>query len=384
MRLRHYSCALIVMAATFAAVSQSRADVTYSYIADSSSYVGVAGTTADVKLYLLETVTPTSSGGRNPATSIVNMYFQDPTFANPDYTGVAQIGLGVTQVSVTGTKSQILGGPIYTPDGAKPGIQNNAGFTFSTAFQYTYSSGGSKTGGNGLSQLYLNLDDKNNSAGNGNNMQVAAGLGQGQSAGGFDAANGVLTDAPYVGGSKPYGTGKILVGTLHIQVGSGTTTFKVTPLAQTALQVGSTVQPQSAVNNGVTLTTVSGSDSRLNGSTGTTLLTTQIFNNPGVSNAVPLDVTNQSEKYTGSATYNSYNSINDIPTTPPSGQAGPTAGPAKGTTSFLPYWTASTTPFAFTVGTAAVPEPSSMALCGLITAAGAAYGVKRRRKTPTA
>jgi len=384
MRFRHFSCALILL---FAATCHSFADVTYSYVAENSSYTGTPGQIVDVKLYLQENVTATSSGGRNATTSIINMAFQTPDQSSA-YTGVATVGLGVNQtgLSAGGTTSQIQGPSVFTPGGAKAGVQNNAGWNFATAFQYTYNSSGSKTGGAGVSSIYQNLTDNLHPAFSGNNIQIVAGL-NGTSAGGFDPNFAVPTDATITGGGT-YGSGRVLVGTLHIMVQNGTTSFEVVPLALSSLTgKAGTV---SAVNNNTAISST-GTNSALNGSKVSTILATQAFNlqknsdGSGVTNNVYLDQTYQGNPYvneTGtsvkrqdSATFDTYNNVNDA-----NAFTGPTAGPshAPATSSFLPFYNASATPFTFTV--AAVPEPSSMALCGLITAAGAAYGVKRRRK----
>ena len=227
----------VLLLLLFAVVREAHADVGFSYLADQSSYSGVNGSFVSVKLYLVETVT---SNGSNQ-TSLINRYFANADFSI-SYSGVASIGVGVVQTGLSsgGANSQILGPSVFTPNAPYNGVSNNAGFTFGPDFTYHFNQNTSSLGtvpmigGGNMSQLYQNLDDPITGF-NGNNIQVKAALGATNSIHDYNMQHGVLSDAPYDALNDLYGSGKILIGTLNIAVGQGTTTFEVKPLAQTTL-----------------------------------------------------------------------------------------------------------------------------------------------------
>ncbi|HEX3314967.1 MAG TPA: PEP-CTERM sorting domain-containing protein [Gemmataceae bacterium] len=360
-------CALLVL---LAAVRDVGADVGYSYVADQASYSGITGSSVSVKLYLVESVT---SGGSDQ-TSLINRYFTNADFS-VTYSGIASVGLGVEQTGLSsgGASSQILGPSIFTPVGnpgipvGYNGIANNAGFTFAPNFTYNFTqntSGGQvpMTGGSGFSQLDQNLNDPITGF-NGNNLQVKAALGLLNSNNNYNMQNGILTDAAYVPASDIYLSGKILVGTLSIVVGKGTTTFAVKPLAQTTLTANPSATFNTIVLNGA-FGSAPGTVTGLSGSTSATTLSMTAYGGP-----VSLDQSYTSATRPSNASIDSFNTINSgLPV------AGPLLTPA--TASSLPFYTASGSPFVFTV--ASVPEPSGIALCGLLVALGA-FRLRRRR-----
>jgi hypothetical protein len=361
-RLRSF-CALVMI---IAAADLARADVGYSYIADQASYSGIAGSLVTVKLYLVESV---SQSGANQ-TSLINRYFATPDFSMT-YSGLSSVGVGVEQTGLSngGTTSQILGPSIFTPSNVGyNGVSNNAGFTFGPDFTYNFtqrvgSNNVPMTGGSSASRLYQNIDDPTTGF-NGNNLQVRAALGTTNSVNFYNLQNGVPTNAPYDTAGDRYGTGKILIGSLSISVGKGTTTFQIKPLAQTMLTNNTTSTFNTIAVTGLvgaqpgTVSTLSGS-----GGAGQTTLAATVFGG-----SVSLDQSYTSDTRPHSITYNSFNTVSS---------QYPVAGPSTGTASSLPFYTASSTPFTFTV--VAVPEPSSIALCGLLSIAVVA-GVRRKRR----
>ena len=361
-RLRSLCALLLVLVA----VPKVLADVGYSYVADQASYSGVIGSTVSVKLYLVESVTQSGAD----QTSLINRYFTNADFS-VTYSGLSSVGLGVEQTGLTngGTTSQILGPSIFTPSNVGyNGVANNAGFTFGPDFTYNFTqktlAGGSMqlSGASGASALDQNLNDPVTGY-NGNNLQVKVALGPTNSVNNYNMQNGVLTDAPYDAVNDAYGSGKILVGTLTIAVGKGTTTFQVKPLAQTTLTANAQATFNTVVLNGAFGSTP-GNATLLSGSTTATTLSMTAYGGP-----VNLDLSYTSATRASNASINSFNTINSaLPVD------GPLLTPA--TASSLPFYTASGSVFTFTV--AAVPEPGSIALCGLLVALGAVR-LRRRR-----
>jgi hypothetical protein len=365
-RLRWF-CALLLFVI---AVHEVKADIGYSYVADQASYSGLPGSTVSVKLYLVETVTPSGTN----QTSLINRYFANSNFSIT-YSGVSSIGLGVEQTGQSGSvRSQILGPSIFSPTiVGYNGVANNAGFTFGPDFTYVdftqNTSGGpvKMTGGSSIAMLYQNLNDPITGF-NGNNLQVKAALvGNANSMTGYNNQNGVLTDAVYDPVNDVYSSGKILVGTLSISVGQGATTFQVKPLAQTTLQAGPTTSFNTIPLNGAFGST-SGTTTVLSGTSPSfapaTLLAVTAFGG-----AMNLDQSYTDGSRPSSASFNSFNSVSSLaPVT------GPFTIPA--TSSALPAYAGTGSIFTFSV--ASVPEPSSFVLGGLLAAAGAVRLLRRR------
>jgi hypothetical protein len=361
---RHrWFCALLFV---LAAVRSACADVGYSYVADQANYTGVAGSIVTVKLYLVETVT---QSGTNQ-TSLINRYFANSDFS-VTYNGLSSVGIGVEQTGLSGggVTSQILGPSIFTPTAGYNGVSNNAGFAFGPDFTYNFTQkvNGTNvpmTGGSKASVLYQNLNDPATNF-NGNNIQVKAALVSGNSINNENSQNGVLTDAQYNQPGDSFGTGKILIGTLSIAVGQGTTTFQVKPLAQTALTATPTTSFNTITLNGA-LGSTAGTVTTLSGATGQTTLTVPAFGGP-----VDLDQNYLSATRPTSAAFNSFN-------TAASGVAvsGPSLSPA--TSSSLPFYTGTSEAGVFTFSVASVPEPSSIVLCGFLAAVGAVRAWRRR------
>ena len=246
------------------------------------------------------------------------------------------------------------------------GVANSTGFTFGPDFQYTFNQNGvgQLTGGGPQSILYQGVNDPNGA--NGNNLQVKAAFSTSgaNSNLGFNKQNGELTDGNYNFTTDTYASGMILIGTLRIFPGTGTTSFKVVPLATTNMTNPSsstfnTLSNQTALFPG----TGAGLTTRLS-SGGDGLPATVLAANMFGSTPVDLDTSYNSQTRSGSTAFNTFNSINSATAT-----AGPNASPAS--TSFLPFYTADPTAAVFTV--TAIPEPGSMALCGLAVIAGAGY-----------
>ena len=220
-------------------VSQSFADVTYSYMTDSATYTGVPGTPISVQLYLQETITVSGTD----ITSLINRTFATDKFNSQNlYRGISSVGVAVEQtgLSAGGTPSIIGTDVIVTPTaGSYNGVGNTSGFTFAPNFQYmfTQNTGGGNsvqlTGGGPQSILYQDVNDANGA--DGNNLQVKAAFNSNglNSTKNFNKQNGVVTNGAYDSGSDTYASGMILIGTLHIYPGSGTTTFSVVPLGGT-------------------------------------------------------------------------------------------------------------------------------------------------------
>jgi hypothetical protein len=371
---RHIFAFALVLA--LLAVGPAHADVMYNYVAGASSYTGVSGVTmVSVPIYLQETVTTTGTN----QTSLIDRVFEQPGFQNVFY-GVSSIGVAVEQTGQSGgvTPAQIQGPVIVTPNpGAYNGIMNNAGFTFAPDFVYNGlmqgGVSGTFNGGSSASILFQNVNDSNGF--NGNNLQVKVALLAGVNSMGGSGINAQNAEVTNNGtNTDTFGTGKILIGTLTIKVGSGTTTFQVEPLASSHLTNPASSTFNTLTNNGTNGTGV-GPTSLSGVNTGTVLAANMFPLTADTTNkTILLDVSYTTQTRNGSASYDTYNTINS--TTP---TAGPDVLPTP-TTSFLPFYTANATPFVFTV--AAVPEPSSMALCGLIAVVGAGYAARRRRRTP--
>jgi len=373
-------------------------------------YQGNAGDIINIPIYLVEKV-DSGNVAPNTNTSIINRYFQTAN-QSAKYMGVTSLSFAIEQSAAayspsnnTFGTSQILGGPTSTLNkSAEGGQPNTAGFVFGKFFQYTFDTtntigalGGSKT-----SQLYTNINDPVASSGiagtgfNGNNVQAStalngAALNRMPQAGNRAATDnlGVITDATFVpnnAGNKfaggTYGTGKILIGTVSMTVGAGVTQFRLGPSTNANMQ-------------GTAATTWDGSP---NPSAGTTSLSSTSQSTLALSdvsfttsNPTSLDRSYNASSPAGfhntSSLYDTFTSINEFSqgnyngTTGEVPLAGPHASPASN--SYIPYYTGTDNQITtFFVGTEApaVPEPSSMALCGLLTAFGAGYFVKRRRK----
>jgi hypothetical protein len=411
----------------FASIGLSRADVTYSYVAGNqdgtvgsadgtASWTGVAGTVVNIPVYLHEEVTQTNTVG-NAQTSIINMAFYKPPIAPStnsalQFNGVGSIGMSfvATGVSAGGTASQIGSASevVWTPAGAAngqsiPGIANTTGFSFGPQFGGTFDNSAqngndSQPGGSDLATIYQNV---NNPSGlNGNNLQVTTTLESSAQNGQTNTINkGAITKdsltlpntSTALAGTSYIGSGNVLIGTVNVTIGQGQTTFKVGGLSNSKL-----VAPTDANFNpsfeGVPLTsygiaagTYSGATTPVSQTNTNTILGMNILSDT-VRGAVLLDVTYNasSNQHQTTNAYNTWLSAsihgNGGTGTIPGGSpiAGPSATPA--TNSFIPYFTSDSTPFTVTVGTATVPEPSSMALCGLLTMGGAWFASKRRRK----
>jgi hypothetical protein len=354
-------------------VNQTFADVTYSYVTDLGAYSGPPGTPISVQLFLKETVTSVG----NDTTSLINRTFATDKFNSENlFTGLASVGVAVQQTTLSagGTASTIGNGQvIVTPSaGSYNGVGNTNGFTFGPNFQYTFTqnSVGQLTGGGPQALLYQNVNDAGGS--NGNNLQVKAAFNTNgvNSDQGFNKQNGVITDATYNGVSDTYSTGMILIGTLHIYPGAGTTTFKVVPVSTTSMTNPNASTFNTLSNQAVGFPgTGAGLPTRLSpggdGLPGTVLAANMFGSAP-----IDLDTSYTSQTRSGSTAYNTFNSINSTTAT-----AGPNASPAS--TSFLPFYSADPTAAVFTV--TAVPEPGSLALCGLLAFAGAGYAGRRKR-----
>jgi hypothetical protein len=445
MRWRHYLCALIML---FASIGLSRADVTYSYVAGNpgesvpvmgvgggttsvtggtAAWTGTTGQVLQIPIYLLETVTPTASVTGNATTSIINTYWTDN---NSAFVGVGSVGFGLAQTGLASgaTTSQIgsASDVVWTPpSGAAgnkvggtpfPGVQNTTGFTFGDQFAGTFTlrSPGTATGGNvanrtgvqggsDLSVIYQNLNNANGY--NGNNLQVAASLeqtgtnGQNNTISQGATTNGLTLSGP---NGNYVGTGVVLVGTVSVTVGTGKTTFQLTPLGSSQLTgpTSSSFNPSfdgfllartntGSSTNGLSYAVgqFSGLPTPLSGGTQDTILGNNVLSN-GTTNNVSLDQSfaaiNGNNPRGSSSTFDTWISLasfnnGDQPLTGPNimdGGAGSTS-----LVSSIPYYGANSTPFTITVtGPAAVPEPSSMALCGFLTLAGGCVAAKRRRK----
>ena len=359
---RHISAIALVL--TLLAVRPAHADVTYNYIAGASSYTGTSGVTVvSVPIYLQETVTATGTD----QTSLIDRVFTQAAFTNA-FTGISSVGVAVEQTAQSGaTPAQIQGPVVVTPTGEGfSGIQNNAGFTFAPDFQYSGM-------GSSASVLYQNVNVASTGF-NGNNLQVkVALLATNSTIGSVNSQDGETTqsNATYTAGNGAtgrYGSGKILIGSLSIKVGSGTTTFQVEPLAASTFQNPSTSTFNGVTNDG-THGTGSGLTTSLSGINTATVLAANVF--PTSNSAkILLDssYTSSSTQIGGNASEDTYNTVNEI-----NPIKGPDAVPAS--SSFLPFYTANATPFVFTV--AAVPEPGSLALCGLIALVGGGFAARR-------
>jgi hypothetical protein len=194
--------------------------------------------------------------------------------------------------------------------------------------------------------------------------------------GGVNSQNAEQTIAPYNSANDTYGTGKILIGTLNIVVGNGTTTFRTEPASAANLTVPAgttffnTLANSGSSGNG----TNPGATTPLSGSSAlpATVLAANMFpNTTGGSTVVNLDQSYTSTTRSGSTSYDTFNSLQSTAAT-----AGPDAKPAS--TSFLPFYTASGTVSVFTV--TSVPEPGSLALCGFAVAFGAGWVARRRKR----
>jgi PEP-CTERM motif len=353
------------------AVGPAHADVTYTYIAGASSYTGTSGSTVvSVPLYLQEMVTASGSD----QTSLIDRVFAQTGFHNVYY-GVSSIGVAVEQTAQSGTTpAQIQGPVIVSPTlGAYNGIMNNPGFTFAPDFLYgPLTQGGVSgtfSGASKASVLYQNVNQANGL--NGDNLQVQVALLGTSSSAGLTSQNGEVTNTG--SGTDTFGTGKILIGTLSILVGSGTTTFQVEPLANSHFTNPATSTFNTLTNNGSNGTGPGATS--LSGVNTATVLAANMF--PLTSNTsnttILLDQSNNPQTRNPSASYDTFNTINSTLGTPTAGPDASSPG-----SSFLPLYSSPGTVFVFTV--AAVPEPSSLALCGLAVAAGAGWTARRRNR----
>jgi hypothetical protein len=444
MRWRHFSCALIFF---FSSIGLSHADVTFSYVAGNpgetlpvynstfqtfttvggttsttggtSNWTAPTGTQLSIPIYFLETVTQTATT-TNAQTSIINQYW------NGQY-GVASVGFGLSQTGATGIKSQIGNASevIWTPPStaagnqdsahnALPGVANTTGFTFGQQFagpnSFSYRGPGSTTssaagpiltafGGSDLSVIYQNLNQANGM--NGNNLQVVASFSQnGENGNPNNVHQGALTNGQNLmnGSTKYVGTGVVLIGTVNITVGTGTTTFTLSPLASSKLtaptdplfnptfdgyqlattnQLVNSTHPNGLTNisasSGYTVGQFSGLDTPISNSA-----TQSLFGNVAFGQISP-DVsltTSPAGKSINVWTSLDNSNNGDAPISGPD-------HPGGATLSTIGAYTASPSSFTITVGPAAVPEPSSMALCGLLTLAGGWYAAKRRKAAVT-
>jgi len=443
MRWRHYSCALIAFIATvglvradvsyYYALGQSYsgavtadgsdpnagtglANLTNDGTSSGHAYVQTAGTRMNIPMYLVEVVTP-GNVSPNVNTSMINMYFttsNKSNFAGGVNSLSAAIDQAAAAFSPTGGSvgtSQIRGGSTSTlTKQNQPGQPNTGGFTFGKYWSYNFTIGTTATnGGSSTSQLFTNINDTTTGF-NGNNLQVSTLLGTSQAQfaqpNGVRASNslGVMTDAtftptnasnpnnPYAGGT--YGTGKILIGTVSITVGAGVTKFRYGPSTMAQLVENGNETWAGSPNPQSGITSLSSTSQSTLAQSDSSFTTT---------NAVSLDRTYNSDPthtfHHTSSLYNTYTSIVEYGNGGNNGQppddpnpllsspfgAIPVAGPNSPShaDSFIPYYTGTDNQVVtFFVGSEApaVPEPSSMALCGLLTAFGAGYAVKRRRK----
>ena len=425
MRWRHISCALIML---FASIGLSRADVTFSYVAGNpdgsvgaadgtATWSGASGTVVSVPVYLLETVTQTNTVG-NAQTSIINMAFYKPPIAPAvnsvlQFNGVGSVGMSFVQSALSpgGVSSQIgqASDVEWTPAGSAnklglPGVANTTGFTYGAQFSGSFdltglsTNGGPTAGASDIATVYQNLNNPTTGF-NGNNLQVTTTFESGASNGNSKTVTkGAITNgatltntSTALTGTQYVGTGVVLIGTVNITIGQGQTTFKVAGLSSSQL-----VAPTNAnfdpnfdggtlSSYGIAAGTYSGAATPISQTVTNTVLGNNALSD-GIRNAVLLDVTYnaQSNQHQTTNAYNTWLSAAIHGTggtgVPPGGSpiAGPNATPA--TNSFIPYFTADSTPFTVIVGTATVPEPSSMALCGLLSMGGAWFAAKRRRK----
>jgi len=366
------------------------------------AYTGTAGQQISIPIYLVETVNNSATqGALSTNTSIINRYFiNSPSFSQA-FVGLASASFSVEQTGAAQASSgspvvsQILGGQVTTPSSI-PAVPNTPGFTFGRGWTASFTSSSSAStsapggpwterGATGVAQLYSNITDNTAGAVSGNNLQVSTHLNTNTSLTAASANNGVLTDAPFQatsGTTGVYQTGKILIGIMNLTIGNGFTTFNL-GYAGNANLVGTLntkYDGDKKITTGVA-TPLSGKDSA-GKIKSDTLLVMNAFSDGTSGNSI-LDYS-----YNSGSTQKAANSGYDTWTSflrfnaGDDAIAGPDAAGASPKNSFIPYYASNSTPFLFTVGTEtpAVPEPSSMALCGLLTALGTGYAVKRRRK----
>ena len=290
------------------------------------------------------------------------------------------------------------------------GVANSTGWTFGQAFSgslsyvgpgsSTSTAGGATitaTGGDDLSVLNQNLNQPNGM--NGNNLQVVASFGQNPENGNPGTGKkGVITNGQNMmnGSTKYVGTGVVLIGTVNVTIGTGTTTFTLTPISASKLtaptdplfnpmfdgyQLATTNHAVNPSNpNGLTNSTTGGYTIGQYSGQPTTISNTinnTLFGNSNFGNISP----------DTSLTTSPAGASIDLWTSLANKKAGdaPISGPGlrvrrRIAASTVGAYTANPAAFTITVGPAAVPEPSSMALCGLLIGAGGWVAAKRRRK----
>jgi hypothetical protein len=423
MRWRHFSCALLFL---FASIGLSRADVTFSYVAGqpgetagatvsttggTAAWTAAPGTVLNIPIYLLETVTPTPTNTGNATTSLIDLAFYAPKSSLVSFTGLGSVGVAFVQTGQSGGTAAQIGvasEQVFTPSGAAnglgiPGLANTSGFTFGPQFSGNQldltgvgNGGPGMSGTTDLSQIYQNLNNPATGFNN-NNVQVVETLAQSTENGGTKTvAKGAITNgATLVNNGTTYvGTGVILIGTVNVTVGTGKTTFQAGPLTMTSSNLvaptSSTFDPTfdgaklSSINGALyPAGTFSGQTTAASGSNSSSFIGINAFSN-GSTKAIELDIPYPSTTpgTPGNGLFNTTNTLDTFLSVALHGTtsaiAGPSATPAG--SSFIPFYGSDASPFTVTVAPATVPEPSSMALCGLLSLGGAFYAARRRRK----
>lgn len=177
----------------------AHASVSYSYSADSSAYTGATGNQVSVNLYLNETLTGSSTSYINNAGG-----------------GLTNAGAAVNVVSATGGSAAQI-----------PASAANSTTTFVPAAAF----------GGPTSEYY----DQGTTSASQNNLEFTEGV--------VSSANAIQTT-----------NNKILLGTLHITVGTGTTTFTVTTLNNDTINGSNSALGQSNFNTTTLDPTPLGSD----------------------------------------------------------------------------------------------------------------------------
>jgi hypothetical protein len=247
----------------------ARADVSYQYVTDQSSYTAAAGGTVTVQIFLQETVTPNKTTSSDQNQSLISV-------------DGGLVGAGVFTKVSNGTAATITNVANNVATGA---AKNSTNFDTGEKAVSTPTAASILEANTGAANTFGNTN-----------------------------SNVVTTTTKY----------QVLLGTLTINVGAAagaTTTFTVLPYKNT---------PTAPPFNGT------GADNN----------TVTAGTGPFQGFPLDLDVTNN-QALTGPPP--AYKGANDA------------------------------TAFAFTVTAAAVPEPSSMLLCGLIACGGAFTAYRRRR-----
>lgn len=186
MRIRIPVLACVVALGCFA-VGKAQASVYFSYVTDAPSYSAAVGSVVPVNIYLQESLTSSS-----------------PSFINANG-GVIGAGAAVNVVGTTGGSAASI-----------PGLSNPSNYLtgpFVAAGTFAY----------GPNTIYYNQ-------GTGNNFE-------------FDAVPSGATSITSNGV-----VGKMLLGTLSITVGSGTTTYDLTSLMNDTINGGNSAMGQSDGN----------------------------------------------------------------------------------------------------------------------------------------